>query len=197
MNELSGARVALDATGNRHTGTLSGGVRPGQPGRSGQPGDRAYWFDGISGVVRVANTPRLRPGSRNVVLSLWYKARGCWQKKPADCDMVKYGSSVDPGKSSVKLEVLPDGRPLCGFSGSLDHTNMAGNIKVTTGTWTFIECIKLPNRVIMKVNGRVIATDWVRIGAIYPVRDLFIGSDGNGDETSGLLDDVRIAYQVP
>jgi Concanavalin A-like lectin/glucanases superfamily len=187
FNETSGT-VAVDATGNGHNGKLSN-VVIGKPGHSG----RAYYFNGINAKVVVPNVSSLRPGSRNVSISVWYKNSGCPQRDPADCDLWKHGASPDP---RTKIEVLHSGMVDCGFAGSKNHIDLVGGPAggVANGKWHKIECRKTATRVSLLVDGKTVKSSNVVIGDINPNRDATIGASGGSDWTTGLIDEVTVVY---
>jgi len=187
FNETSGT-VAVDATGNGHNGKLSN-VAIDRPGHSG----RAYYFNGINAKVVVPNMSSLRPGSRNVSISVWYKNSGCPQRDPADCDLWKHGASPDP---RTKMEVLHSGMVDCGFAGSKNHIDIVGGPAggVADGKWHKIECRKTATQVVMLVDGVVVTSSNVVIGDINPNRDATIGASGGSDWTTGLIDEVTVVY---
>src|SRR3954451_9929791 len=84
FDETSGI-VAVDATGHGHNGSLQNVAI----GRTGHPG-HSYYFNGINSKVVIPNVTSLKPGSRNVSISVWYKNSGCPQRDPADCDLWKH-----------------------------------------------------------------------------------------------------------
>src|SRR3954471_22051970 len=85
FDETSGI-VAVDATGHGHNGSLRN-VAIGRPGYSGH----SYYFNGINSKVLVPNVTSLKPGSRNVSISVMFKNPSCPQRDSADCDLWKYG----------------------------------------------------------------------------------------------------------
>ena len=187
FDETSGI-VAVDATGNGHNGKLSN-VVIGKPGHTG----RAYYFNGINAKVVVPNVFSLRPGSRNVSISVWYKNVGCPQRDPADCDLWKHGASPAP---RTKMEVLHSGMVDCGFAGSKNHIDIVGGPAggVADGKWHKIDCRKSATQVTMLVDGRTIKSSKVVIGDINPNRDATIGASGGSDWTTGLIDEVTVVY---
>src|SRR3954453_13900387 len=190
FNETSGT-VAVDATGNGHNGKLSN-VAIDRPGHSG----RAYYFNGINAKVVVPNMSSLRPGSRNVSISVWYKNSGCPQRDPADCDLWKHGASPDP---RTKMEVLHSGMVDCGFAGSKNHIDIVGGPAggVADGKWHKIECRKTATQVIMLVDDVNVKSSNVVIGDISPTRDATIGASSGSDcsdWTTGLIDEVTVVY---
>src|SRR4051794_21285973 len=187
FNETSGT-VAVDATGNGHNGKLSN-VAIDRPGHSG----RAYYFNGINAKVVVPNASSLRPGSRNVSISVWYKNSGCPQRDPADCDLWKHGASPDP---RTKIEVLHSGMVDCGFAGSKNHIDLVGGPAggVADGQWHRIECVKTATQVKLIVGTTVFKSTNIVIGDINPNRDATIGASGGSDWTTGLIDEVEVVY---
>jgi Concanavalin A-like lectin/glucanases superfamily len=197
MDEASGATTARDFTGHGHNGALSN-VTTGLPGRI----NRSYSFNGKTSYMLVRNSSSLKPGSRNINISFWIKTTGCKRTEPYDCDIVKYGASSDPSPTGVgplvKAELTHNGTLVCGFSGSRNHYDLnVSGLNVANGAWHKIVCIKTPTAVKMIVDGTLRGSHAVVIGAIYPVRDLFIAAGStSGDLYNGGLDEVTIAYQA-
>jgi hypothetical protein len=191
FDETSGI-VAVDATGNGHNGSLSN-VVIGKPGYTGLAGDHAYYFNGINAKVVVPNVSSLRPGNRNVSISMRFKNLGCPRQAPSDCDLWKHGASPNP---RTKIEVLHSGMVDCGFAGSKNHIDIVGGPAggVANGNWHKIECRKTATQVIMLVDDVVVKSGNVVIGDINPNRDATIGASGGSDWTTGLIDEVTVVY---
>lgn len=191
FDEPPGTTVAIDASGHGHTGTVTN-VKVGVAGFAGT----AYRFNGTTSTVKVLNVPRLKASTRNIRISLRFKGTSR-PAAPIDYDLIKYGSSTDPGTSSVKMEVVESGQVDCGFSGSAGHYDLKVGPVVTDGAWHLIQCYKYTNRVETWIDGTKVGSKSIVIGAINPIRDFFIGSAGNGDFTKATLDEVTYAFQVP
>lgn len=191
FDERPGTTVSTDATGHGHAGTVTN-VTAGVAGFAGT----AYRFNGTSSTVKALNVPSLKPGTKNVRISVRFKGTSR-PTAPIDYDLIKYGSSVDPGTSSVKMEVIESGQVDCGFSGSTGHHDLKAGPVVTDGAWHLIQCYKYTNRVETWIDGIKVGSKLIVIGNINPIRDFFIGSAGNGDFTKATLDEVTLAYQVP
>jgi hypothetical protein len=188
----TGGIVAADAAGHGHNGSLRN-VVIGKPGYTGLPGDNAYYFNGINAKIVVPNVSSLRPGNRNVSISMRFNNLGCPQRDPADCDLWKHGASPDP---RTKVEVLHSGTVDCGFAGSRNHIDLVGGPAggVADGKWHKIECRKTAAQVILLVDDVVVKSSNVVIGDIYPNQDATIGSSGGSDWTTGMLDEVTVVY---
>jgi hypothetical protein len=97
---------AADSSPNGNDGTYNGGITLGLPGFQG--GDTAALFDGATGIIRVANSPKLNPPRITMEAKVrWDGPTGVQQRiveKESFAGTTQYGLSVQPtGRVFVEL----------------------------------------------------------------------------------------------
>jgi glucose/arabinose dehydrogenase len=180
--DQGGGGTAPDATGRGHTGTLSGGVTWASPGKHGG----ALRFDGVSGMVNVADAADLRLASR-FTLEAWVRP------------------STVTGRRTVILKDRPGGLSYGLYAGSNNRVPqgyaylggaeraISGTGPIALNTWDHIAVSYDSHTLVYYLNGTRAATH-AATGAIPALTGtLHLGSNPLwGEHFTGQIDDVRI-----
>ncbi len=199
IDEGPAAATMLDSSGSGNNGTITGTVDTTVVGRTGLPGDFAYGF-GPGGIVKVADSATLNPGSMPISIDLWIKAAG----PVGDWNMIQKGLSTTAG-GQYKVEIRPklsgtQGVPACTFHGvtaaGAAKASLVGTKNVVDGSWHEVTCRYDGARVTESVDGTVDRSKSAAVGTISNSAVLAIGAKPSqvvgDDQYVGYVDDVAI-----
>lgn len=191
LDEAAGSKTARDSTSPANNGTISGAVRTGITGRV-KHGAR---FAG--GLVTVADSPALDPGTRPFTVSLWLRV-------PADLGtgdynvMQKGRATTRGGQFKVEMGGAATrgvGKPRCTLK---DSSRKGVVVKASTsdiadGAWHAVSCSRTATTVSISVDGRVKATVRVTLGSISNAAPFQFGGKGVGVHSyRGDMDEVSL-----
>ena len=186
LDETSGNAV-VDSSGFDNDGT-SQNMTLDQDGVTGDPGDRAYLYNGTSSRITVPASNSLIPGTKDVTISFWFKSSFHAGSGDFDWDMVKKGGY----KVEIYLQKKKE-QARCVFTGSAGKIAFQDGPTVTDGGWHHIVCAKTSTGVTLTVDDVSFPTRTGNLGTVKKGKELTIGwgSDGT-DFFHGTLDDVEI-----
>ena len=190
MNEVRGARVMSDSSGNGLDGTIGREVEVGGAYRFGRlepdtpPAHPQH-------LVTVPDYAALDPGTRPFEISLRLRT------------VYHFGNIVQKGQATVaggsyKLQI-PSGRVQCWFRGSAGQVLVTAPRPINDGRWHTITCTRYDDGVALVIDGVKVAGRYGETGRIANSWPLSIGGKTTCDQISvgcdyfaGDLDYVRI-----
>ena len=192
MNEKKGATTMVDSSPNHNNGTLHN-VTAGVPGAPGL--GTAYQFGGSTtkSYVEVPDSPSLDdPTGLGISISFWMKTTH--MASSGDYDLVRKGDF--PGEEyKVELDGAKESNPgeiSCTFHGSLASGSATGGPKLNDGKWHHVVCAENPTAITLTVNGSLVMTTPMDVGAISVTTPVEIGAHPTFDYYNGVLDEVQI-----
>ncbi|MEV6635040.1 laminin G domain-containing protein [Actinoplanes sp. NPDC051470] len=158
MNESSGARTMVDASGRGHRGKIGSEVVTGV--RAG--GVTGYRFARVvpdvppprpGHIITVSDSSDLDPGNRNYAVTLRFRTTG------------KFGNIVQKGQATVsggnfKVQI-PNGVVQCYYRGSAGAILLSTPRKLNDGLWHTARCERTQKGVYLFADGALVAS---RIG---------------------------------
>ena len=177
--------IAVDSSGNKNTGTLSGATKPIYV--AGKIGPTALSFDGSSGYVDVGNKSSLIMNSNSFTVAYWLKStvKGRYIIRGGDTGS-RYYDVLDGTIGQLVARI---------YDGTNFSSLLISNQALNDGRWHHIvwETDRSVNLMKMWVDGvkQTSEVDISGIGSIPSMDQFYIGKAGTS-YYNGLIDDVRI-----
>ena len=122
-------------------------------------------FNGTSSKISVPYNANLSPGSADVTATVEINTTFMPGTGGFDFDLLR-SAKANP---QYKIELYPrsgKAQAQCIFHGSVANTTLHKGPSLNDGTWHTIVCTKTPSQVSLTVDGNVVATRAITIGAI-------------------------------
>jgi len=150
--------LVRDESGFRHPGTIlsvhGGALRVvrNQSGRGvGFP--RACHGCGRS-IIEVENAPGLNPRMRPFLFGASLRIGP--KRAAVGSNYIQKGFYSETG-GQYKLQLRPGGVPTCRMYGAAGRLVVNGHASIADGTWHKVTCLRLPGRVQLRVDGKIVA----------------------------------------
>ena len=194
MDETSGNTMVDSATrvGGANNGTISGGVKIGEPFLAG---GSAYEFDGSTGFVSVPDSSSLDPGAAPITMSAVVRVDDVPMSDDS-YDLVRKGVTTTPGgdwKMEIKRDSSSVGKLLCVFKGTGGAVQKSAPRDLVDGRVHRVQCIKTGSSVTAVVDGARFSKS-ASAGSITNDQPVILGSKSAGDDVlRGVMDQVTVS----